>query len=151
MPSSMQCDQKKIILCLIREQTWFCPLCGNFGDARCRIPWMTPARSRPRSGSFWALPQCSDWHIKCFMTNGRSWPGRRAAANFRLPTFSKIQERLNDEIQARVYLARRLYAGAEPARQNADQGIRLLSDIGTASAVGFRRLIDDAGRGPQLR
>src|SRR5450631_555502 len=75
------------------------------------------------------FPHCSDWHIKCFVTNGRSWPGRRVGGQFRVAhLFDRSTERLNDEIQARVYMARRLYAGAEPARQNADQGICLVPD-----------------------
>src|SRR5215207_8043629 len=54
---------------------------------------------------------------------------------FRIPLAT--QERLNDQVQARVYLARRLYADAESARQNADQGIRQVPDAGTAPAVGL--------------
>src|SRR5436190_21289585 len=46
-------------------------------------------------------------------------------------------ERLYDQVQARVYLARRVYADTEPARQDADQGIRIVPDARTASAVGF--------------
>src|SRR3977135_2979384 len=46
-------------------------------------------------------------------------------------------ERLNDQVQARVYLARWIYADTEPARQDADQGIQRLPDAGAASAVGF--------------
>src|SRR5215469_18366901 len=60
-------------------------------------------------------------------------------------------ERLNDEVQARVYLARRIRADTELARQNPNQGIRLVPDIGTAAAVGLRWLLDHAGRGPQFR
>src|SRR6266850_4696461 len=61
------------------------------------------------------------------------------------------QERVNDQVQARVYLARRIHADAESARQNADQGIRFISDAGAASAMGLRRKLDPAGRGPQFR
>src|SRR4030095_3665922 len=71
------------------------------------------------------------------------------ASVFRIPL--STQERLNDQVQARVYLARRLYADAESARQNADQGIRCFPDAGTASAVGLRWLLDHAGRQRQLR
>ena len=63
---------------------------------------------------------------------------------------ASTQERLNDQVQARVYLARRVYADTEPARQNADQGIRLIPDAGTASAVGLRRLLDHAGGRQEL-
>src|SRR5947208_1994352 len=79
---------------------------------------------------------------------GRQNPDFKASV-FRIPLAT--QERLNDQVQARVYLARRLYADAESARQNADQGIRQVSDAGAASAVGLRRLLDHAGRRPQLR
>src|SRR5256885_11076761 len=65
------------------------------------------------------------------------------ASVFRIPLAN--QERLNDQVQARVYLARRVYADTEPARQNADQGIRFVPNAGTAPAVGLRRLVDHAG------
>src|SRR5215469_13183502 len=60
-------------------------------------------------------------------------------------------ERLNDKVQARVYMARRIHADTEFARQNPNQGIRLVPDIGSAAAMGLRRLFDQAGRRPQLR
>src|SRR3954454_3704978 len=79
---------------------------------------------------------------------GRSWPGKRGVPSIAaLPPFDKT-ERLNDEIQARVHLARRLQAGAEFARQGTDQGIFFVSDPGTAASLGLRRLVDDAGRRP---
>src|ERR1700737_3631157 len=67
------------------------------------------------------------------------------------PTFRKNStERLNDQVQARVYLARRIYADSESARQDSDQGIRFVPDAGSAAAVGLRWQLDDAGRRPQL-
>src|SRR3954463_3472481 len=66
---------------------------------------------------------------------------------FRIPLAN--QERLNDQVQARVYLARWLYADTESARQDADQGIRQVPDARTAPALGFRRFVDHAGRRPQ--
>ena len=50
---------------------------------------------------------------------------------------SSTHERLNDKVQARVYLARRIYAGAEFAWQNADQGIQFVSDARSAAAMGL--------------
>src|SRR5580765_8758518 len=51
--------------------------------------------------------------------------------------FASSTERLNDQVQARVYLARRVYADTESARQNTDQGIRLVSDPRAIAAVGL--------------
>src|SRR5918999_5058404 len=81
----------------------------------------------------------------------RGWASKSRIQGFGFPHFIATQERLNDQVQARVYLARRLYADAESARQNADQGIRQVPDARTASAVGLRRLVHHAGRRPQLR
>ena len=104
----------------------------------------------PRIGR---LPQCGDWHFNCLVRIGRWWPGTRGATDrLRFPHLSHHQhERLNDQVQARVYLARRIYADAEFARQDTDQGIRLVSDPRAAPAVGLRRQLDHAGRRPQLR
>ena len=109
----------------------------------------------------WRVPQCSDWHLNCLARSGLTWPGTRVrrppgagrqtsdfkASVFRISQHQR-QERLNDEVQARVYLARRVHADTESARQNADQGIRFLPDAGAASAVGLRWLLDHAGRRP---
>src|SRR5436190_18358400 len=77
--------------------------------------------------------------------------GYTSGAQLRFPPIASSTERLNDQVQARVYLAVRIYADTEPARQDADQGIRIVPDARTASAVGLRRLLDVAGRRPQLR
>src|SRR5882757_8133544 len=93
------------------------------------------------------LPQCNDWHFYCLEGAGRWWPGTRVAAGWlSVPHgFASSTERFNDQVQARVYLARRIYADAEPARQDADQGIRGVPDPRTASAVGLRRFVHPAG------
>ena len=45
---------------------------------------------------------------------------------------------------------RRLLTSPEPARQNADQGIRLVPDARTATAVGLRRFVDRTGHWLEL-
>src|SRR6266404_5571543 len=94
------------------------------------------------------LPQCNDWHFNCLVKIGRWWPGTRAATDWLSAphVFASSTERLNDEIQARVYLARWIYADTEPARQHADQGIQCVPDAGAAAAVGLRWKLDHAGR-----
>src|SRR6185312_12924398 len=52
--------------------------------------------------------------------------GSRPVLSGAPPSRLSAAERLNDEIQARVYMARRIHADAEFARQNSDQGIRLV-------------------------
>src|SRR6185369_7362949 len=80
------------------------------------------------------------------------WASKSRFQGFGFPHLeASTQERLNDQVQARVYLARRVYADTESARQNTDQGIRFVPDAGTASAVGLRWLIDPASRRPQFR
>ena len=46
------------------------------------------------------------------------------------------RETQNDEVQARVHLARRLHAGPQPARQDADQGVQPLSRRSRSSRSG---------------
>ena len=111
----------------------------------------------------WRVPQCSDWHLNCLARSGLTWPGTRVrrppgagrqTSDFKATVLrisqASTQERLNDQVQARVHLARRVHAGPESPRQDADQGIRHLPDARTASAVGLRRQLDHAGRRPQL-
>src|SRR5712691_5059297 len=86
----------------------------------------------------------------CAVTT-RGWVSEPGFRGFGFPHFAaSTYERLNDQVQARVYLARRVYADTESARQNADQGVRQVSNAGPASAVGLRWFVDHAGRRQKL-
>src|SRR4029077_5649915 len=63
-----------------------CRTLGSWGLAPGR--WSAGRFSAVGEG----LPQCSDWHAKCFMTNGRSWPGtRETTKHFGSPTFRNLK------------------------------------------------------------
>src|SRR5690349_20626628 len=98
----------------------------------------------PHGGCGRPLPQRSDWHFNCLETIGRWWPGTPVGSNVSAPTqIVSSTGWLNDQVQARVYLARRIYADTKPARQDADQGIRIVPDPRLAPAVGLRRFVDE--------
>src|SRR3954462_5241604 len=79
-----------------------------------------------------------NWHSWCLARAKRLAAGCRWRQNTTKSLRHQLNERqVNDQIQARVHLARRIYADAEFARQNADQGIRVGSDPRTAAVLGF--------------
>src|SRR5579862_620869 len=90
----------------------------------------------------------ADWHTKCLKAAGRRRGAFDSAAICgtarlgtqisHISTFAHQHERdRNDQIQARIHLARRLHADAKLARQDPAQGLRRVSDARAIAAVGF--------------
>src|SRR4051794_37168185 len=121
-------------------------VCSSEAAARTstsRCPSGSPARSCGRARR---RPRLS---LSCVQRSppkvGAEALGPHDYASWALFCWSETR-RNQDEVQARVHLARRLRARSEPTQQDEDRRLRLGADDGAAAAVELRRQLHPPGR-----